>query len=61
MPRKPIHIPNQLRLLLRRRRSTDTPPERDGLACYLALEGTQDELWFPGCGGWVEGVESWIK
>lgn len=42
--RKLLHIRHQLGLLSLGRRSANTAPEGNGLACYLALERTKQEL-----------------
>ena len=44
MSRERLHICYQLRLCFFRRSPTYTAPEIDGLACYLALERTEQEL-----------------
>ena len=44
MARELLHILNPLRNTRLRRCSTNTAPEIDGLTCYLALEGAQEEL-----------------
>lgn len=55
MSRKLLYILNKLHLLLSSSNSTNTPPELDGLACYLPHEWAEDELLR---GGRVEDVEA---
>ncbi len=58
VPRELVDVGNNLRLLCRCSCPAHAPPEGDGLACYLALEGREDELRAGGGGGRVEGVEA---
>ena len=44
MPRKCLHICYQLRLCFFRRCPADTAAKINGLTCYLALEGAEQEL-----------------
>ena len=44
MPRELLHIRHKLCLLSLRCSSTNAAPERDGLACYLAMERAEEEL-----------------
>ena len=44
MPRELLHIRHQLRLLGLGRSAAHTAVEVDGLACYLAVEGAEEEL-----------------
>lgn len=56
--RERVDVGHELRLRRRRRRAAHPAPEGDGLACHLALEGTEDELGAGGRGRGVEGVEA---
>lgn len=51
VPRKLLHVRHKLRLLRFGRSSADATPEGNGLACYLAMEWSEQELL------WVRGVE----
>jgi hypothetical protein len=44
MPRELLHVRNQLRLLGLGRSSAHTAAKVDSLACYLTVEGTEQEL-----------------
>jgi hypothetical protein len=55
MPRELLHVWHQLRLLGLGRSAAHTAVEVDGLACYLAVEGAEQQL--PRLGG-VEEIES---
>lgn len=55
MPRELLHIRHQLRLLGLGRSAAHTAVKVDGLACYLAVEGAEEELLRLGR---VEEVES---